>query len=159
MADIVTFDAANLRIIEIDTGEDNILDAFEIYSEWKDWVKSSDNAKHPAAFRAIGGDPISEAEAVGSTFFLCNNWRIRPAEHDHKLTIDGNLFVDGGGSICVPTLGGYTVSVETKVSNLTGVAQGFEQQVWAACMGQCKYPGSVGEALWKAMLAKFDAPT
>jgi hypothetical protein len=50
---------------------------------------------------------------------LTNGWRIRPAERDHKLTLVGNIFVDGGeGSAFVAVLGPYTVHTETKVSNL-----------------------------------------
>jgi hypothetical protein len=119
MPDIVTFDPLNLRIVEIDAGGDNELDVVEIYSEWKDWLKIGDNAKHHQAFRFVGGDPISATQDLGITYFLLNGWRIRPSESNHKLTLVGNIFTDPDGfSIFVNTLGAFTVNTETRVSNL-----------------------------------------
>lgn len=121
MADVVTFDPINLRILEINTGQpSNELDLREIYSEWKDWLLAdSSRAGYPQAFRVVGGDPVSGTEQLGSTFFILFPWKIRPAEYEHRLTITGNLFTDPAGeSPVVPTLGGYTVAVELKVSTL-----------------------------------------
>lgn len=121
MADVVTFDPINLRIIEIDTGQpSNELDLREIYSEWKDWLLADSSRKgYPQAFRVVGGDPVSDTEQLGSTFFLLFPWKIRPAEYDHRLTIVGNLFTDPAGEAAViTTLGNYTVNVEMKVSTL-----------------------------------------
>lgn len=125
MAAIVTFDGVNRVITEISAAGDNELDLFEIYSEWKEWIKlSSANAGAPKAFRFVGGDPISFTEALGSTYFLVNNWKIRPAELDHRLTVVGDLFTDPAGqSPYVPTTGAFTVVVEAKVSALNTVAQ------------------------------------
>ncbi len=120
MVDIVTFDGPNRIITEIDTGGDNELDAVEIYSEWKDWIRSNPaNAGIARAFSVVGGDPISDTQNLGSTFFLENGWRIRPAESDHKVTVVGNLFTrESGQSVFVPTLGSFTVNTETRVSSL-----------------------------------------
>jgi hypothetical protein len=119
MPDVVTFDGPNRIITEIDAGGDNVLDVIEIYSEWKDWVRTSDNAKFEQAFSVVGGDPISATQNLGSTFFLENGWRIRPAERNHKLTLVGNLFTrEEGESPTVAVLGAFTVSVELRVSNL-----------------------------------------
>ena len=119
MADVVTFDAPNLRIIEISAAGDNELTVQEIYSEWKDWCRVGDNIKHPRAFRYVGGDPISDTLDLGVTYFLMNGWKIRPAELSHKLTVVGNLYTDPAGeSAFVPTQGSYVVNVETRVSNL-----------------------------------------
>jgi len=120
MADVVTFDASGpLRIVEISTGADNTLDWQEIYSEWKAWTQTGDNMKYPPAFAVVGGDPISETETLGSAFFILAPWKLRPAEHDHRLTINGDVFtVPAGESPIVPTLGGYTCVVELKVSSL-----------------------------------------
>ena len=91
----------------------------DLYSEWKEQVKLIDNMKHPPAFRTVGGDPISDTQNLGATFFLTNGWRIRPFEGDHTLTITGNLFTDPAGDlIVVPTLGDFTVLVTMIVSNL-----------------------------------------
>lgn len=119
MADVVTFDGVNRIITEIDTGGDNTLNVGEIYSEWKEWVKESDNSKYWMAFTALGGDPLTDTQNLGSTFFLENGWRIKPAERDHKLTIEGNLFTrEVGESPYIPTTGGFTVAIETRTSNL-----------------------------------------
>lgn len=119
MPAVVTFDGPNKLIIEIDVAGDNELDLVEIYSEWKEWVKTSDNAKFLQAFSVVGGDPITGTQNLGSTFFLENGWRIRPAESDHKLTIVGNLYTrEPGQSVFVPTIGAFTVNTETRVSSL-----------------------------------------
>lgn len=91
----------------------------DLYSDWKEEVKLSDNMKYWPAMRAVGGDPISDTQNLGSTYFLINGWKIRPHEADHELLITGNIFTDPAGeSIIVPTLGSYTVLVTNFVSNL-----------------------------------------
>lgn len=120
MPDVVTFDPVNLLIVEIAAGGDNTLDMDEIYSEWKEWMKLGDNAKHLLAFRFVGGDPITANQELGSTYFIKNGWRFRPAELSHKLTLVGNVFTEPfGDSVFVDTLGAFTVNAETRVSNLT----------------------------------------
>lgn len=118
MANKVIFDWDNLLIIvkpgitEIDVEQD-------LYSDWKEEVQLADNSKYPIAFRSVGGDPISGTQDLGSTFFLLNGWTIRPQEADHQLDITGNLFTDPAGNpLIVPTLGDFTVLVNTFVSNL-----------------------------------------
>lgn len=124
MAAIVTFDGANKIITEISAAGDNSIDAIEIYSEWKEWVRMSDNSKFLQAFSVLGGEPLSGSEALGTTFFLENGWRIRPAELDHKLVVAGNLFTrEAGQSAFLDTLGAFTVNVETRTSSL--VTAGF----------------------------------
>ena len=92
MANIVTFDGPNKLIIEVSAAGDNVLEASEVYSEWKFWVTQSDNAKYLQAFTPVGGDPITGTESLDITYFLENGWRIRPAELDHKLAVEGNLY-------------------------------------------------------------------
>lgn len=119
MADVVTFDGPNKIITEISTAGDNELDVLEIYSEAKQWMTESDNMKYLQIFSVVGGDPITDTQNLGSTFFMENGWRIRPAELDHKLTLVGNLFTrEAGESVFIPTLGAYTVNTETRVSSL-----------------------------------------
>jgi len=127
MADIVTFDPIALRIIPINYGSPAVvvLQAREIYSEWKDWLLA-DPARlgYPPAFTVIGGESFTLTEAAGSTFFLENGWRIRPNEYAHKLQVVGNIVAKdvltgiADQSVFVPTLGAYNVHTETKVSNL-----------------------------------------
>lgn len=134
MPDVVTFDPARRLIIEIPAGSpedptlDNNIDVIEIYSEWKVWAQQNGefgespeepNMRFPPAMRVVGGDPISDVQNLGSTFFLINGWRIKPAEGSHRLTLTGNLFTDPAGeSTVVPTDGVFTVLVENFVSNL-----------------------------------------
>ncbi len=88
----VTFDGA-LRTITVNAGETDINIKTDVYSEWKDWVFLSDNAKWIAAMTATGGDPLPGGEFLGSTFFLINDWVIKT---DHSATFDGNIFSDDG---------------------------------------------------------------
>jgi len=144
MPDIVTFDTSGpLRIIEISAGGDNEIDWLEIYSEWKVWSQLSDNLKYPPAFRVVGGDPISDVQNLGSTFFLLAPWRFRPAELDHELIINGNVFYDPPGiPPVVPTLGGYTVLTTLKVSNLVDSAATPEVD-----------PAAIADAVWDEPVA------
>lgn len=89
--------------------------AVQLYSAWKRWVRASDRAKHPPAFRAVGGDALGGGISIPAYYFLLNGWRVRPMEADHTLTITGNLFVDGGGDPVVSTLGAYNVLVKSVV--------------------------------------------
>jgi hypothetical protein len=117
MADIVTFDPVNRLIIEIPTGGDVDLSVLEIYSEWKVWAAL--NAQWPAAMSVVGGDPLTDTLDLGSTFFLENGWRFRPAELSHRVYLTGNLWTrEPGEDVSVDTLGPYRVTVSARVSNL-----------------------------------------
>ena len=124
MPDVVTFDGPNKLIIEISAAGDNELNVFEIYSEWKVWVTQSDNMKYLKAFAPIGGDPVTLTESLDITYFLENGWRIRPAELDHKLLLNGNVFTrEPGQSVFVDTIGAFTVNAETKTSTVVRLLQ------------------------------------
>lgn len=119
MPDVVTFDGPNKIITEIANGSANEIDVLEVYSEWKDWVKMGDNGKFLPAFTPVGGDPITDTQNLGITYFLENGWRIRPAELDHKVTLVGNIYTrESGQSVFLDTIGAFTVNAETRVSNL-----------------------------------------
>lgn len=111
-----TFDGVNKRII-INPGLTDV-DFVDIYSDWKDWTLSGDNSKYLRAISVIGGDPITMVVSLGSTFFLENDWKIRPDESNHFLTINGNVYARDGTNPVVSTLGIYQVTVELKRSNL-----------------------------------------
>jgi len=134
MADVVTFDPTNLRIIEIDASGDNEIDWREVYSEWKDWLLAdATRMGYPPAFRVVGGDPVSETDNLGSTFFLLEPWKFRPAESDHELITNGNLFTDPSDwEPYEPTQGGFTVLFIQKVSTLIEAARTETDRVISA---------------------------
>lgn len=90
----------------------------ELYSAWKRWMTTGSNHKFEAAFRVVGGDPTVAGGFLGSTFFLTNGWRIRPYEGNHFLTVEGNIFVEGGGNPFVTTVDPYNVICNIERSNL-----------------------------------------
>ncbi len=158
MANIVTFDPIELRIIEIDTGGNNVIDIVEIYSEWKDWILADlSRLGYPQAFDEVGGNPISQTRSLGVTFFLLNGWKIRPAERDHQLVINGNLFtVPAGQRRTVPTLGDYTVEIEWSTSNLIDtVATGGTEAPTAAQVADAILNEQVDEHLTDGSTGKI----
>ena len=62
----VTFDGYN-KLIIINSNEDEIDVAVDIYSAWKEWSQQRDYLKWVAAMRSVGGDPLpGGAEETGS---------------------------------------------------------------------------------------------
>jgi len=116
MAEKVTFDGPN-KLIIAKYGETSLDAKADIYSAWKRWVTGQNQAQWLQALRTIGGDPIGGSQEVSPYFFLLNGWRLRPYEGNHRLVVDGNLFVDGGGNPFVPTSGSYNVLVELQTSS------------------------------------------
>lgn len=106
-----TIDPANKRIV-LDSAS---VTAKSIYAAWVDWVALSDNSKYLPAFRTAGGDDLGGGLSIPPYYFLLNGWRVRPMEANQTLTIDGNLFVDGGGDPVVPTLGTFNVLIKSVV--------------------------------------------
>lgn len=117
----VIFDGIN-KLILVKTGTISLDVATDLYSDWKEWMtdnsQGSVNSKFPQAMRTVGGDPTVGGDSLGATFFLMNNWKIRPFESNHTLEVNGNLFVDGGGDPIVPPVQNSIVLVRMKVSNL-----------------------------------------
>lgn len=107
----IVFDATNRRII-LDTAS---VSATEIFSRWEDWAALSDNLKYGMVIRQVGSDDLGGGLSIPPYFFLQGAWRVRPMESDHTLTITGNLFVEGGGTPVVRTIGPYQVNVNYTV--------------------------------------------
>ena len=120
MPNIVTFDSVNLRIVEIDAAGDNVLNAQEIYSEWKDWLLADPQRQGlPPAFSIVSDSDVRPGQTSVPYFFMRTDlgWKLRLAESSHKLTIIGNMLAFGGvGSIQVPTLGAFNTQLETEIS-------------------------------------------
>jgi hypothetical protein len=116
-----TFDGIN-KLIIVDYGVTEFT-VVQLWSRWIDWAAYNDNSKYLPALRYVGGDSISPTQNLGVTYFLLNGWRIRPYEGNHSLTVTGNIYTEPAGfSIFVPTLGGFNVNTEIKVSNLVDSA-------------------------------------
>lgn len=64
--------------------------ANDLYSRWKDWVRSG-NAQWLPAFTSVGGESIGGGLTSGFYLFLQNGWSIIPDSIDHTLTVQGNL--------------------------------------------------------------------
>lgn len=116
-----TFDGIN-KIITINSGITNINVKTDLYSDWKEWVFTSSNAKYEPAFRSVGGDELQVNYFLAPTFFLLNGWRIRPDESNHTLVVVGNLYVDGSNdSPFISTIGNYRVMINSTTSNVVNV--------------------------------------
>lgn len=117
----ITIDPAAKRII-LDSAS---VTAKDIFRAWADWMLLSDNSKYLPAFSATGGDDLGGGLSIPPYYFLLNGWRVRPQELSHNLTIEGNLFVEGGGVPVVSTLGVYQVNVNYTVPvQAQGIATG-----------------------------------
>ena len=118
----VTFDPTTkiIQVTEAPIGGVVNLDVkVDLYSDGKeDWRASATLFKYRFPIRAVGGDPLPGAKALGSTFFLAPGWTIRPYEADHRLIVNGNLYVEDGSSPYTTTVGAYNVLVEASVSSL-----------------------------------------
>lgn len=120
---LITFDGEQKFIIISDVGDVTVT-AKEIYSRWKDWVLDG-NSFWVEAFRTFGGDPLGGGNFAGDYYFLNNtgNWRIKPEEKNHILTINGNLYgEDPNTSIFTQTNGNFNVNIKQNLSSLTQTA-------------------------------------
>jgi len=120
----VTFDAPNRKIILPAAGSYDV--QIDLYSDWKEWVQQSDNAKYPPAFDTIGGDSIGAGQEVAPYFFLRTDfgWRIQAPETDGNVVIQGNLFPrDPGDSLFLPPLGDFTVLITQQLSSQAVVVE------------------------------------
>jgi len=121
----VTFDGLN-RLILINEGVTQLDFKTDVYSAWKEWLKDPNhvNMGYAEAISVVGGDPLPGNRAVGTTFFLENNWRMRTWEGDHELTVDGNFFTREGVPVFVPTLQPWTITINLNTSTLVDTVFG-----------------------------------
>jgi hypothetical protein len=113
----VTFDGPN-KLILVNAGETELDFRTDVYSNWKEWLTTRDNAKYDEAVTVIGGDPLPGQRVLGTTFFLDNGWRMRTWEGNHELTVTGNVFTTEGDPIFVPTLEAWTITINLNTSTL-----------------------------------------
>jgi hypothetical protein len=111
-----TFDGSGQHIF-VNSGVRSIT-CVDMYSRWVEWVARGDNMKYLPAIRTVGGDQLSDTKNLGISYFLQNGWDIHPANENHVLNINGNLYTSPAGLARVHYPDGYTISVEFEVSNL-----------------------------------------
>lgn len=118
---VVTFNGIT-KIATLAQGVTSV-DVSEIYFEWKKWTLTDDNLKFEQMFRYVGGDPTINGQYLGVTFFLSNQWRIKPQEANHILQLNGNIFTDEGDNPLIPTIGKFNVTIQNQVSSLNTVRE------------------------------------
>lgn len=109
----LTFDGDN-KLIILGNGV-TTLPVRDLYSEWKLWMISGDNAKYDPAFNVVGGDPTIGSNVITPYFFIVNDWRIRPQEANHTLAVDGILIPEQGKEAFADTLGVFRVNIQSIV--------------------------------------------
>jgi hypothetical protein len=115
----VTFDGPN-KLILVNYGETELDFREDVYSNWKEWLHDPNlnNEQYLEAISVVGGDPLPGDRALGATYFLENGWRMRTWEGDHELTVTGNVFTRSGVPLFVPTLEGWTITINLNTSTL-----------------------------------------
>jgi hypothetical protein len=130
MGSKATFDPLT-RIITLteapDSNGDVLLDIkVDLYSDGKeDWVADESLRRLIFPLSAVGGNPIPGG-ALGSSFFIRADWKIRPYNADHRLLVEGNLYAADESDPFLETEGDYTVKVVQKVSALTYIQEVVE---------------------------------
>jgi hypothetical protein len=119
----VTFNELT-KIIEIDEAPDVddeiLIDVkVDLYSDGKeDWVANENLRKFRFPISTAGGNPLPGEKALGSTFFLNADWKVRPYNASHRLIINGNFYSTDGTDPFLDTIGTFTVRIMQQVSSL-----------------------------------------
>jgi hypothetical protein len=123
MGEKVSFDEIN-KIINVTIAPDVDGEIFidvktDLYSDGKeDWVNNENLRKFVFPISAVGGNPLPGEKALGTTFFLSSDWKIRPYNASHRMTINGNLYAADGSDPFLDPIGTYTVRIMQQVSSL-----------------------------------------
>lgn len=154
----IAFDPVNRRII-LDSAASS---AAGLWSAWVNWVALADNSKYPAAFRQVGGDDLGAGLLIPPYMFLLNGWRVRPMEANHALVITGNLFVEGGGSPVVNTLGAFNVAIQLTVpvqaqAYATGGVGPSAEDIWQVVLAGFTTEGTAGKVLQQLLQISADS--
>ncbi len=123
----VTFNGTAKEITVNDTETDIDVES-DLYSEWKNWVLTSDNAKYEQALRTFGGDPISATQLAPKFFILLNGWKVRITTGNTVL-IGVNLYTDDSSFplIIEPTASGSIKNSDAVVITTGGSALTIEE--------------------------------
>jgi hypothetical protein len=110
----------------------------DLYSDGKeDWVLNENLRKFAFPIRSVGGDDLPGSKALGATFFLASDWKIRPYEASHKLVINGNLYSEDGSDPFLDTIGTFTVRIIQQVSSLVDSTVQQLREIEYASYGGC----------------------
>jgi len=155
----VTFDGPN-KIIYVSEGVETLNVKTDLYSAWKEWKINSQETPHPTAylnaFTAVGGDPITDTQDLGTTYFLENEWRIQPfaSKNSYTLTIEGNLYTREPGETPFFFAEGVSVSAvgvsitEQDIANIAAAtAPAAADAVWDELLDDHQITGSTGRKL------------
>lgn len=164
----VAFDGEN-KIIYVNEGITELDVRVDLYSAWKEWKINSLEAPHPTAylnaFTAVGGDPITDTQDLGVTYFLENGWRIQPfaSKQSYTLTISGNLYTREPGetpfffaegvsvslvrSNIVDLITVSAVGVSITEQDITNIANATADSVWDESLDDHQNVGSTGRKL------------
>lgn len=155
---MVTFDGQN-KIIQVNPGITSI-DVRTVYSLWKQWVRTSDNAKWSRAFRVVGGDPIGGGAISPIFFFLVNGWTIRPDDTSgsHTLNVSLNLYTDPDTNARFTEVAGVAINNQTSESPGVNAQTIRDAMALALSSGVTVANGSVDDGLQKgSLLVPFDS--
>jgi len=164
----VVFDGPN-KIIYVNEGVETLDVKTDLYSAWKEWKINSLEAPHPTAylnaFTAVGGDPITNTQDLGTTYFLENGWRIQPfaSKNSYTLTIEGNLYTREPGetpfffaegvsvslvrSNIVDLITVSAVGVSITEQDIVNIANATADSVWDETLDDHQTAGSTGRKL------------
>ena len=144
MGEKVTFNPYT-RIIQVDLAPTDGVVALDVkadlYSDGKeDWRADNTLNKLTFPIRVVGGQPLPGSKALGATFFLAPDWKIRPYEASHTFRVNGNLYSDDGTSPFISTVGAYNVFLEQQVSSLVdSTVQQLDEIEYASFNGGITY--------------------
>lgn len=121
----VVFDGPN-KLIFVSEGVTALSVKVDIYSAYKEWLldPEHDNLKYDLALSVVGGDPITDTESLGDTYFLENGWRIQPYPGNYILDITGNIYTREAGGNPVNPVSGVSTSFTRSAISQTSIAGG-----------------------------------
>jgi hypothetical protein len=152
-----TFDGTN-KVISFDVSTESF-DVRDLWSRWVDWLLTSDNSKYPLAIRNVGGDPLPGSKELGLTYFLLNDWKIKPYEESHTLTVNGNLYSEDGSSPYAMVSGSYQVMIINSVSNLVdSTVQQLPEIEYSSFQNQVTIDVDNGAAGTAYPIGTYDSP-
>ena len=123
-----TFDGPNLIIQLPSLGVYDV--GADLYSQWKLWARTGNNAGYLKAFDTTGGDDVGGGQNIAAYYFLRNDygWRIKMPADDGEIKVIGQLFGrDANINIYQKTLGHdafLTNIVSTQAIVISGVGGG-----------------------------------